>query len=242
MSNTRSPKDELVKKVVKQYSDFDIFELVKSKIKAKNYIEAYTLADQYVTETILWLLVNKKDNIKKLRESIVPVKTLELIERLMITDEKDNHYLRIIKRFRKLRGELVHRSIYGEPIKLTTEFKRLPLEIIQEANLFYFLTVLDLLKIGHETFRKMKSDRRYLDNWHEKSDARLDFFLRYILKRYANKKFKHGKATSKKSNEELSVFISRILGYIFPYVSEKKMGVKRDHEAFYKLVSELIDS
>lgn len=231
--NDRSSRNKIIQEVISQYTDRDVLSLVQKKIKNGNYIEAYSITDQYVDEIFSRIIIVKKENIEKIREKINVIQIVRYMDKFELINNYDTDYLSFLKKFKKKRNELVHYSIHAKPIVINRELKSMPVNIILRTDLFYLDFLIDLIRFDKE--KLYKNDHKKLLN---RNEQRLRYFLDFLLNLYSiSLKQTRNK---QKSVRDFSDYLTRVFGELLPSISEERMGVKRDYKKFYNYTLKLI--
>ena len=130
-------------------------EKIKSCFQKKCYIEAFCIADQYVTE-ILQIFLNFSPKQKE-KELIDIAKILKLLQQIYIPAKI---FFSEYSRFNKCRDKLVHEITRNKTIKINKNenLEKICLEIIDQANVFFEeIMALRFLPLFPETAKKIQS-------------------------------------------------------------------------------------
>lgn len=234
---TEKIKNNLIKDVIAEYSTRDILALVNTKIEKGNFIEAYAITDQYITETISRLLVIKKGELSKIRDHLNVNKTLDLMMRLGLVENFDKDYVSLIEKFKKTRNKLIHNSIYSRPIVINKELKVLPRKIIFRTDLFYFDTVVNLIRLDLRIIHEGKDKLMEKFNFNQE---RLRYLLDFLLNLYFISAKKKKETSKEKIVGDFSTYLTRVAAEIAPFLREGELGIKRDYREFADYTFKLI--
>lgn len=234
--------NKIIQEVIEEYSPKDVYRLVENKIFNKNYIEAYAITDQYINERISKLLVITENELDSLKERFSVTYTLELMYRLGISGSYGIEFLEKIRKFKKVRKMLVHNSLNSKKIKIESEFLDLPKKLIIETDLFYFITIIDLIKLDYKFINNFKSRKEALDEWHKFNDERLKHLLDFLLDLQFTKKDIKDKSEYERNKliKDFSDYLAQVIGEIIPFHTEETLGVKRDAKKLAEYTINLI--
>lgn len=230
----QNKKSNLLNQVISEYTENDILKLVVSKIKSKNYIEAYSIADQYITESLAKILVIKNGELAKVRERLSVKTTLDIINRLGMMDNISSDYIENISKFKNKRNLLIHNSINSKPIKADRYFKRLPVYIVMYTDLLYFDLSIKLMKVDTSV---PHFDKRSLDHWLQKNDERFSLFLSFLLNMYI---ITHRNKKNVKNISNFSKFLADVVNNIFPFLNDDIRQKNKSNKKFSKYLINMI--
>ncbi len=230
----QNKKSKLLNQVISEYTENDILKLVVSKIKSKNYIEAYSIVDQYITESLAKILVIKNGELAKVRERLSVKTTLDIINRLGMMDNISSDYIENISKFKNKRNLLIHNSINSKPIKVDMYFKRLPVYIVMYTDLLYFDLSIRLMKVDTSVSH---FDKQSLDHWLQKNDERFSLFLSFLLNMYI---ITHRNKKNVKNISNFSKFLADVVNNIFPFLNDDIRQKNKSDKKFSKYLINMI--